>query len=84
MISPSAVERLIAALANLAISGVTAGANPQRDGSMSPPLWHMTCALCGARWARQQWKQPIEHPPSEDRVFRKPCLLSPDELEELR
>jgi hypothetical protein len=67
--------RLEAALENLAIEGVTAGANPQRDGTMSPPLWHMSCRLCGARWSKQQKKQPREHP-AHTSQFTLECPLA--------
>lgn len=75
----SARERVETALRGLAIDAVTAGANPQRDGSMSPPLWHMTCRLCDARWSKQTWKRAEAealHPPHASQ-FSKPCLLTP-------
>lgn len=64
------------ALTGLAIDGVTAGANPQKDGTMTPPLWHLHCRLCDARWSKQQWKEPREHPVAPDSPFKTPCILA--------
>ena len=43
---------------------VTAGANPQRDGTMSPPMWHCHCCWCDAKATVTQWKHPVSegHP----------------------
>lgn len=66
------VARLREIAAGLAITGVTAGANPQKDGSMSPPLWHMQCAFCHTRWSKTTWKyqDAAVHPASGK------CLLA--------
>ena len=40
------------------IEAVTAGASPQKDGGMLPPLWHVNCRWCGKRWSITQWKHP--------------------------
>lgn len=61
-------DALRAALANIRpfmIEGVTAGANPRKEGGMSPPLWHMKCRACDTRWSVSVWKEPIDsHPES--------------------
>ena len=72
------VARLRAALENLAIDGVTSGATPMKDGSMIPPLWHMHCKLCDARWSGTQWKQPRTHPTVVNSVLLEDCALAGD------
>lgn len=37
---------------------VTAGAHPQRDGTMSPPMWHCHCKWCDVKATVTQWKHP--------------------------
>ena len=72
------VTRLTEALREQAIDSVTAGANPQKDGTFSPPLWHSTCRLCGARWSKQGKRdESTAHPPHDGSIFRSPCLLAP-------
>ncbi|HVJ72085.1 MAG TPA: hypothetical protein VM531_11370 [Sphingomicrobium sp.] len=44
---------------------VTAGANPQKDGSMSPPLWHGECKWCHVKApTKPQWNYP-SHPQND-------------------
>ena len=77
------IESLTAVLAEVratlyahTVGAVTAGANPQKDGTMSPPLYHVACTLCGARWSKTTWKREEAeraHPAHDD------CLNAPEE-----
>lgn len=55
---------------------VTAGANPQKDGTMSPPMWHGTCGWCGAKATVTKWKYP-DHPLSDTCLWALAQSLAP-------